>query len=139
MNIKSLLVAVMIVTVFAFGLVSITTDITSTYSSVNESTSGKFQEIKDEQDTVQTKMNSTQSWLKELGEGDLASFTFAMPLQIANVLTLLLDTVTIGQSVLTSLLAGFGIPTFVTNTFMIIIMIYVLLKIVGIWSKGGDI
>jgi len=138
-SIKSLLVAVIIATVFAFSFISITNDLGTSYSEANVSRSGKFSEVKEEQGVISSKVNSIQDWLKDLGEGELSDFVFAMPTQIANILTLLVDTANIAHSVLTSLLKGFGIPSFVTNAFLVIASIYVVLKIVAIWSKGGEI
>jgi len=138
-SIKSMLVAVIITTVFAFSFISVTDDLGTSYSEANVSKPDKFSTLKGEQETVSLKVENMTTWLGKLSEGELTDFVFSMPTQIANILGLLLDTAGIVHSTITLLLKGFGIPTFVSNSFFVIISLYVALKIVAIWSKGGEI
>lgn len=137
-TIKGIILALLVASVLAFAGLTILSDSQTVYGlSIEDNTTGYYQEVIDESDQISDKMNQTTIWLKQLTAGDLTGFIFAMPTNVAKILGLFVDIPNLMFSIFSSTLAVFGIPPFITGIISIMGITLVALLIAGIWAQGG--
>jgi len=137
MQIKGLLLALLVASLFAYIGIYVNNDLSTVYSvTMNDSSISRYQHIQNESYNIADKMNQTSVWLQDLTSGDILGFVYAMPVNIANILGIFILLPNIALGVLESTLAVFGIPPFVIGIIGGMLIISVLLIIVGIWTEG---
>lgn len=137
MNIRALLLALLVASLFAYIGLSINTGLTTTYNvTIADNVTERYQAIQDESATIEEKINQVHEWLQGLTEGDIGGFVFAMPANVANILGIFLQLPNIAYGVFDATLAIFGIPAYVIGIISAMLIVVVVLIIVGIWTEG---
>lgn len=137
MRISSILLALLVASAFAYVGLSLTDDLSTTYSvTIEDNTSVRYETIQDESENVADDINQVHDWLQDLTEGDIGGFVFAMPANVANILGIFLQIPNLAYSIVHSTLAVFGIPAFIFDIIAVMLIVSVVLIIVGIWTEG---
>ena len=137
MRIQSILLALLVASLFAFIGISVNADLATTYGvPMGDNSTERYQAIQDESTNIEDDINQVHDWLQDLTEGDIGGFVFAMPANVANILGIFLQLPNLAYSVFDSTLAIFGIPSFVTGIISVMLIVVVVLLIVGIWTEG---
>lgn len=137
MNVRTIMLAILVASLFAFIGVSVNSELATTYSvTMSDNTTTRYEAIQEEAQNVAEDINQTQEWLQDLTEGDIGGFVFAMPANVANILGLFLQLPNIAYSVFDSTLAIFGIPSFVSGIIAVMLIVTVVLLIASIWTEG---
>jgi hypothetical protein len=137
MMIKTILLALLVASLFAYIGLSVNTDLAATYNvTMGDNTTTRYEAIRDESRIISSKAEQIHVWLQDLTEGNLLGFVYAMPTNIANVIGIFLTIPNIAYSVFDSTLAAFGIPSFVTGVISVMLIVVVILAVVGIWTEG---
>jgi len=135
--IKSILLALLVASVFAYIGLGVSAELATTYGvTMTDNTTARYQSIQDESENIADDINQVHGWLQDLTEGDIGGFVFAMPANIANILGIFLQLPNIAYSVFDSTLAVFGIPSFISAIISVMLIITIVLIIVGIWTEG---
>jgi len=136
-TIKGIFLALVVAAIFTFAGLSVATEQGATYNvTVSDNSTENYEVIETQTAQISSNMEQISSWLKDLTEGELTDFVFAMPTNIANILSLFVDLPNLMNTIFTAVLAVFGIPVFVTQMFELMMIIVVLITIVYIWAKG---
>jgi hypothetical protein len=137
-NIKGILLALLVASLFAYIGLAVNSDLATTYGVTmsDAKTNETFGNVQKEASIVSGKVQQVNAWLQDLTEGNLLGFVYAMPTNIANVLGIFLTIPNIAYSVFDATLSSFGIPSFVTGIISVMLIITVILIIVNIWTEG---
>lgn len=137
LTIKGILLALVVAAIFSYGGLFVLTDMESTYSvSISDNTTGNYVVIQEQSEQISSDMEQISEWLQDLTTGELTDFVFAMPTNVANILSLFVQIPNLMNTVFVATLAVFHIPVFVTQLFEVMMIIVILITIVYIWARA---
>ena len=136
-TIKNIFLALLVASILAYSGLTVLTEQEAVYGfTVSDNETANYVIIQEQSSQISSDMNQISEWLQELTSGKLTDFVFAMPTNVAKILSLFVQIPNLLNTVFTAVLAVFGIPTFITQLFQIMMIVIVLLTIVYIWAKG---
>lgn len=136
-TLKGILLSLLIAAVFAYVGVTVLAGQETAYSvTLADNSTSNYAVIEAQSAQISDDMNQVSAWLQDLTSGSVLTFVFAMPDNVAKILSLFVQVPNLMNTVFTATLAVFGIPVFVTQIFEVMMIVVVLLILVAIWARS---